>query len=345
MVGQRRAAVILLAATLLAGCDLLSTPFPGFLSGLEKTVSVDVDPILNAGRTANGVRYDLEVIGTGADRRLLLLVEPPNSDPSIFSYEGRMLVMDLEMQEEIRLESGSPIDYLSRPFGYGHDGSLLLGYSIYATPLGSSLPDQSLDPPPGLEGFVTVDAAFTRHFALPSGRFSAFHLEMRTYNLPVPTWALEAAAQTIEIVPDGLALTEEATNAQLGFQLLGIAREGTKIRFLLSRPSEQEVIGVEAELAAVMDKDLSPRPVLLPDAAARMFTIAADRPQASVDNDGFFLLRRDGWFERYDWNGYLTARVTGDTSFQRQYAFDFEGGRFYRYDPASATLSRISGWW
>jgi hypothetical protein len=344
MVSRGRLILVLLSiAVILSGCDLFTSPLPGFLSGVEERVTVDVDSILSGSRTAPGVRYDLEVIGTGSARRLLLQVSPP-SDPETFAYNDRLIVMTLDMQEEIRLEAETTIDYISRPFGYGHDGSLLAGYSVYQTPLSLSTPVQVLDPPHGLEGFITTDGGpATRLFSVPSGRFSAFHLEIRSYNLT--PWSLVPDAQTIEIVPDGLSLSGNTSLAQEGYQLLGIGRDGGEIRFLFSRPSEQEIIGVAATLSEVVDAGLSPRPVLIPDADAPLFTISADRPEASADNDGFFLLRRNGWFERYDWSGALVARVTGDTSFTRRYAFDVEGGKFYRFDPASATLTRIGRWW
>lgn len=350
MVARVRLVVLIGSLVVLLGaCDLFSNPFPGFLSGVEQTVAVDVDPIVSGNRTGSGVRYDLEVIGTGADRRLLLLVEPPNDDPATFSYAGQMIVLDLDMQEEIRLQAASTIDYLSRPVGYGHDGSLLVGYSVYQVPLAGQTPDHVIDPPHGLEGFVTVDAGpVTRLFATPSGRFSAYHLQIESYEFPFPVppgWSPATAAETVEIVPNGLALSADPARIQDGYQLLGIGRNGPEIRFLLSRPSQQQIIGVAATLSEVVDPALTPRPVLLPEGTEPLFTINADRPEASADDDGFFLMRRNGWFERYDWSGTLQARVTGDTSFLREYAFDVEGDQFYRYDPASATLSRIRGWW
>lgn len=351
MVARMRTLLFITTVALaLAGCDLFSNPFPGFLGGVEETVVVDVDSILPGGRIENGTGYDLEVIGSGADRRLLLLVEPPTNDPATFSYDGRLIVMDLDLQEEIRLEAATSIDYLSRPFGYGHDGSLLAGYSVYQLPLSGAAPDHVTEPPHGLQGFITIDAVpATRLFATPSGRFSAFHLQIESYQFPFPVppgWApIAADAETVEIVPNGLALSADPALAQDGYQLLGIGRNGGEIRFLLSRPSQQQIIGAAATLSEVVDAGLSPRPVLLPEGSDPLFTINADRPQASADDEGFFLMRRDGWFERYDWDGNLQSRVTGDTSFSRQYAFDVEGDQFFRYDPASATLSRIRGWW
>lgn len=333
---------------LVAGCDYLASPLPGFLSGVESDLTISPSPAVTA--VDGDVRFDLAMVGdaTAGDRRLLLKAEAVSSDPSRFAYAGELIVLSPDLVEERRLVPESALDVLSRPYGYGHDGSLMVGYSIFGAD--EETPRQVLDPRHGLEGFLTVDTALpsTHLFAAPGGQFSAYHLEIRSYQQPAPNWALLPRAEQLAIEPDGVELSSDPSLSQSGYQLLGIARAGAageQLLLLLSRPSERVVIGARIFLDDALNPDLDPRPVLLPDAAARLFTIDADRPRAVADDDGFFLLRRDGWFERYDWNGVLQARVTGDTSFTRSYAFDYSADVFYRFDSQTRVLSRIRGWW
>lgn len=339
---------VLAVAILTVSCDYLASPLPGFLSGIEQNVTIS--PSANVTEVVGEVRFELAMVGDvrSADRRLLVKAEAVSNDPTQFSYGGELIIFTPDLVEERRLLPESELDFLSRPYGYGHDGNLMVGYSVYGTD--SERPIQVLDPRHGLEGFITVDTALpsTHLIAAPGGQFSAFHLEIRSYQQPAPNWALLPRAEQLAIEPDGVALSANPQLLQSGYQLLGIARSGPAgdtLLLLLSRPSEQLVVGASIVFAEALDPSVDPRPVLLPDASARLFTIDADRPRASVDEDGFFLLRRNGWFERYDWQGQLEARVTGDTSFTRSYTFDYEEGFFYRFDSQTRVLSRIRGWW
>ena len=341
MVGRirvRASLAVAAASLLLVGCDYFASPLPGFLSGVERSVAVDVSDLVD-GELPAGTRYDLAVVGAATDRRVLLKVEPPNPDPDGYRYDGRLIVLGMDMTEEQRLAPASSTGFISRPYGYGHDGKMLAGYIVYD--LDAVEAPQELVRH-GLEGFVTVDGASTHLFSGPSGAFVTYHLEIRSYF--TSPWALTGTdAEQVAIVPDGVAKSAGGAPAELGYQLLGIARDGGDLLFLLSQPSQRIVFGVRASLSDVLDAATDT--VLVSSADDRLFTISADRPQASADDNGFFLMRRDGWFERYDWDGDLVARVTGDISFSRRYAFDVEGDRFYRYDPDTSMLSLIGGWW
>ena len=329
---------VLLLVLVAGSCTYLESPIPGFLSGVTEHVHLDLNEII--ADPSAGVRYELDVIGSGESRRLVLLASPTVSDPSATAYRDRLLVMDPAMREERRLQPDSRIDYLSRPFGYGHDGDLLVGYAVYDAD--GTTPRLEIDPRHGLEGFIVVDEALpsTHLFANPSGRFSSYHLEIRNYFLS--DWSVQPDAEAVDIVPGGRALSDDPAREQLGFQLLGVVRDGAHVLFLFSQPAEQLVVGARAPLGAIRDGTVS---ALRPEGESWLFTIPADRPQADVDGEGFFLMRRDGWFVRYDWDGDVVARVTGDTSFSRRYAFDLEGNAFYRFDAETRTLTRIEGWW
>ncbi|MFW5689359.1 MAG: hypothetical protein ACOC1U_07300 [Spirochaetota bacterium] len=335
---SRRALVLLGLVVVLAGCDYFQSPLPGFLARQEASTTIDLSGVVTAGDS--NVRYDLAVVGSGTERRLLLLAAPAVEDPETFEYRGRMVVLRPDLSETRRIRPESTIDYFSRPYGYGHDGDLLVGYSVYDET--GELPRLELSPPHGLEGSIVVDPVVpsTHLFATPSGRFSSYHLEIRNWFLA--DWSIRPDAESVSIVPDGRSLSADPALVQLGYQLLGVVLRDGELLFLLSRPSEQIVIGATADLEAIRTGQTV---VLLPDVQAEAFRISADRPQASVDQEGFFLLRRNGWFERYRWDGGLVARVTGDISFAREYAFDAEGYRMYRFDTQTAVLTSIGGWW
>ena len=334
-----RALLIAAGALLVAGCDYFATPFPGFLDRVVQVERVDLEAILGDSIGDPGARFDLVMVGSGDDRRLLLKVEPP-TDPDDFAYRGQIIVFDTALVERGRILPDTSIDFLSAPYGYGHTGDLLVGYSVY-DPVTYDFVSK-LDPRPGLEGFITTDVGppgRTHHFALPSGAFAAFHLEIRTYN---DLWGFESLAEQVNIVPDGTTLSSDPKQAQLGYQLLGISRVGDAVRFLFSQPSEWRVVAAQAPLAAILDGTVD---ALLDDEYRIDFTVVSDRPQGRADVDGFFLLGRDGWFVRHDWDGAVVARVTGDTSFTRRYAFDPEGEQFFRFDADAWTLTRIVSWW
>lgn len=336
---------LILSVGVLSSCDYFASPIPGYLSVTESTRTLDVSGIVGDADPSE-VDYDLEFVSNGVSEYLLLNVEPPNADPDGFENNGRILLLNPDGTLESTLEPGSQIDYLSRPYGFAFAGELLVGYSVFV-PSVSGGPRQEL-PQHGLEGFFLAEppgaTPTSAHlFAAASGQFSSFHLEIRNYDFAAtPDWSILAEAEFVEIVENGLSRSDDDAEVQLGYQLLGVSRDGAQVRFLLSRPSERIVIATSASLADIRAGLGRP---LISESFPVDFSIDADRPRASADDEGFFLLRRNGWFERYDWNGDLVARVSGDTSFSRQYAFDVSGDRFYQYDPDTSVLTTYSGWW
>jgi hypothetical protein len=344
MVARLRSLLALLGVALaLVSCDFFASPLPGFLGQVTGTRVVDLSGITDA--TDPNTRFDLAFVTNGTLSYLLLRVSPP-ADPETFAYSDVMIVMDPDGNEIERLETDSTLDYMSRPFGIGIGDQLLVGYSLYD--LTGPAPRQTLTPH-GLEGFLLSEPVLLPYtdsylISTASGLYSSFHLEIRRFdNSILPDWPAGVATQ-LNIVPDGLALSSDPSQEQNGYQLLGVTHDDTDVTFLLSRPSARQVVWQSKPLTGVVsDPPTVPEIIGTDDPVDG--TIDADRPRASVDADGFFLVRRNGWFERYNWDGDLVARVAGDTSFGRYYAFNVAGDRFYRYDPETSTLSTFSGWW
>ncbi len=349
-----RVLVLLAAALLPISCDFFTSPIPGFINGVLSNQVVDVADIVGDA-TPSEVRYDLAFITNGVTDLLLLRVTPPNPDPDSFVDLTQVIVMDPDGTEIGRLiPEPDTLDYLTRPYGLALNGDLLVGFSIFDLVDVAASEDPFVTPtevsPHGLEGFVISDPpgaapVATYLFAPVSGLFTSFHLEIRSYESAAPPdWAFTIATEPgqLNIVSDGTTLSADASQAQLGYQLLGMTYDGTDVRFLLSRPVDRVVLAVTAPLADILDGSLTQ---LISGDDAIEFQIDADRPRASVDDDGFFLLRRNGRFERYDWTGALESRVSGDTSFTRYYTFNVPGDRAYRFDPATSTLSIYEGWW
>lgn len=338
-------------ALVVASCGfLMITPFPSFMGGVEYVLELPELPEYTAiaGRSESGTRYDLAVIGNGPTMRVLLKVEPPSSVGGGFEYRGRIIVFDENLIPLGVIAPDTPLDYLSRPYAYGHNaGELLIGYTVFDDAVPFSLA-QGLEPH-GLTGFAFTDSPpLTTHVvSSPSGVFSGFQLEVRSYSGTPGLWAapIETAADIIP--PDEWPADDDPDKARLGYQLLGLVFEPpTNVKLLLSRPSELQVTAVSTTLATLTGSGL-----LLPSETSggllRLDNI--DRPGASVDDSGFFLLQRNGWFVRYEWDPVAgaveTVRVVGDTSFARRYAFYYGGDTFYRFDPAALTLTKIKGWW
>ncbi|HYW85064.1 MAG TPA: hypothetical protein VFB30_17515, partial [Spirochaetia bacterium] len=144
--------------------------------------------------------------------------------------------------------------------------------------------------------------------------------------------------------------------------LVGQAYNSTtdEVTFVLSEPAQGRIMAARiGRLAAI-----SGTGVLLPSAtswpvpaSAWPVEIDVDRPALFVDIGGFFLVRRDGWMERYTWNAAGTplalvgdpVRIVGDKSLSRGYAFLVpQGGGspyMYRFDPSSRVLTRYRRWW
>ena len=346
-----RVIVIALAASAVVSCDFFSSPIAGFLNGIVASVDIEVASIIEE-FDPNDVRYDLAFVTNNTTDLLLLRVTPTNTDPDSFEDLTRVIVMDQDATEIVRVRpEPATLDYLTRPYGLALNDNLLIGYSVYDLSGADPSPEPAVEVAPhGLEGFVIsdppgADPDETYLFAPVSGAFSSFHLELRSYESAAPPdWAFTVAfePEQVNIIADGTTQSADLTLVQLGYQLLGITYDGIDVRFLLSRPSEQIVIGATAPLTGILDGTITE---LISEDDPVDFSISADRPRAVADEEGFFLLRRNGRFERYNWDGDLVAEVSGDISFSVYYAFDGPGNRAYRYDPGTSTLSIYDGWW
>ena len=341
-------------ALLAVSCGfLVFTPFPAFIGGVEYVLELPgiSEYTTIDGRNESRTRYDLAVLGTGPSMRVLLKVEPPTSVSGGFEYRGRIIVLDENLLPLGIIEPETTLDYLSRPYSYTHNASeILIGYSVFDDTTFAF--DEKVSQH-GLTGFaVTKSGSTTTHlFSTPSGVFSGFELHLGNYLSNNP-WGVTADVTTVNILPpEDWPPADDPDFNLLGFQLLGVDYQelaSDQITFLFSRPSEQYVIAVRATLADVLSGDTLN--LLSSDADTGVIRLdGVDRPVASVDDLGFFLLQRDGWFVRYEWDGAAGAvesqRVVGDTSFARRYAFFTAGEAFYRFDPSALTLTRIKGWW
>jgi len=348
--------MLLLATALVSSCDLYTravnaaavTPFPEFVGNTEgqRDLSSEIAGIAD-GET--NLLYDLAVVET-ADRepRLLLLVEPPSSNPDqAFSYRGQLLIFDTDLQLIDTASPDSSLDYFGPPYSYAHDGNMLVAYTVLG-PNGEETTVGTLDPKHGLEGFAFTNGTETYLFASPSGDYAAFEIDYAGYN--EASWGrfLEGS---LDIIPPEDKPDPEAENYdQLGFQLVGLAfdEESTEITLVLSEPSRGRIVAARIDLAAATGGD----GVLNPNSEAWPVSIEVDRPDIHVDDTGFFMVRRDGWLERYSWNdsGPLDGtddplRIVGDRSLSRQYAFASAGPYMYRFDPSSQVLTRYGRWW
>lgn len=352
----RELAVLLLATALLSSCDLYTravnaaavTPFPDFLGNADglRDLSVEIAGIAD-GET--NLFYDLAVV-EAADRepRLLLLVEPPSSSPDQpFDYRGQLLIFDTDLQRIGTASPGSSLDYFGAPYSYAHDGNMLVAYTVLG-PNGEETSVGTLDPNHGLEGFAFTNGTETYLFASPSGDYAAFEIDYAGYN--EASWG-RFLDGSLDIIPPEEKPDPEGENFdQLGFQLVGLTfnEESADITFVLSEPSEGRIVAARIGLAAATGGDgvLNPNPDEWP------VSLEVDRPDIHVDDGGFFMVRRDGWLERYSWNpsGPLEGageplRIVGDRSLSRQYAFASAGPYMYRFDPSSQVLTRYGRWW
>jgi hypothetical protein len=340
-------------ALLAASCGfLVITPFPSFMGGAEYVLEL---PGLTeytdiTGRNESGTRYDLAVIGTGPAMRVLLKVEPPSSVGGGYEYRGRIIVFDEDLSPVGVIEPETTLDYLSRPYSYTHNANeILIGFSVFND---TTFAIDEKVTQHGLTGFVVTKAGTTSThlFSTPSGAFSGFELHMRNYLSNNP-WGVTSDVTTVNILPlEDWPPADDPDFSRLGFQLLGVDYQESpsdEITFLFSQPSEQYIIAVRATLADVLSGETTS--LLSSSSDTGVIRLAGlDRPGASVDDLGFFLQQRNGWFVRYEWDAEGAVeriRVVGDTSFARRYAFYPAGDTFYRFDPAALTLTRIKGWW
>jgi hypothetical protein len=346
----------LIAALGLASCEIFTvTPFPDFVSKTD--ISIDLSHEINAivGRETN-ISYQLTVVDSAAlPPRVLLLVEPPSSDPDVgFNYKGQLIFMDQDLNVRGRARTGSSLDYFSKPFGYAHDGNVLAGYTVLTND-GGTTPVGTLSPPPGLEGFVLTNGVETDIFATPSGKYASFDLSYIGYQLPA--WGNVLSAGTLPILPAAARPSPTDPNyANLGYQLIGLAYNSAsqEIVFVLSEPSAGRIVAARRDRATATDGlGVS----LVSSASSWPVSIDVDRPALFADVDGFFLVRRDGWMERYAWNASglplalvgSPVKIVGDKSLSRRYAFlvPQTGGPsyMYRFDPSSRVLTRYRRWW
>jgi len=347
------------AATVLAlaGCRLFTTtPFPAFLDKTD--TSVDLSSRIDAIAGSKGISsYDLEVVTdpTGAQQpRVLLLAEPPSSDPTNggYKYVGRIIFMnqDLNVLGEATTASTG---YFSKPYSYTVDpaADILAGYNVInqtGTPL---------DPQPitatGLTGFAFPDAADVRTFVFstPPGSYTSFDLSFLGYD---DSWGIPDSG-TLPIIPLADRPSSSDPNfANLGYQLVGLSFDpGTRnVTFVLSKPSTGQIMATRMGL----DTAKAGATPLLDSGQSWPVSITVDRPAVGVDSKGLFLVRRDGWMDRYTWSGTGIpldnaggpVEIVGDRSLTRQYAFLVDssgGGYMYRFDPSSRVLTRYKRWW
>jgi hypothetical protein len=363
-----RTIVILLLPLLLVlpgSCGLLTvTPFPDFLG--QTDLSVDLTEqirIIANGET--GVRYDLAVVSRpGREPRVILLVEPPSSDlDEGFIYRGQVIVLDEQLRLVGVLGPETSLDYFGRPYAYAHDGNILVSYSVIdpnAQEVLFTVPSAR-----GIEGYALDNGSETYLFAQPSGDYAAFDLTYSAYATVGLEWGfalLESNSLNLSIIPDDQVPSSDASNFdQLGFQLIGLNYDQPtdQVTFMLSEPSQGRIVAARTYLTSAT----SGTGVLLEADQSWPIAIAADRPDLHVDAEGFFLLRRDGWLERYQWSqtGDLTlvdaegnaadgpvTRIVGDRYLARQYAFLVRADDqdyMYRFDESSGVLTRYGRWW
>ena len=347
------------AALCLCSCGFFTTtPFPGFIGLTDSSINLGgrIDAIA-AG--ASPIAYDLTLVqSAGMPPRLLILVEPPSTSQSGFQYTGQLVFMDQDLAVLGQATTNTSMDYFSRPYSYAHDGNILAGYTVL-TPNGAHTTG-TLSTPHGLEGFAFTNGAETYIFACPSGKYAAFDISYLGYN--AANWG-NFLTGSLSIIPAAARPPEMDPNyANLGYQLMAVVynASSTEITFVLSEPAQGRILGARILLA-----DATSGTGVLQGAATGWpvaqslwaFSVPADRPAISADRDGFFLVRRDGWMERYTWTptGALAligdpVTVSGDRSLSREYAFltpenPGDPAYMYRFDPSSRILTRYRRWW
>jgi len=353
--------VLVFPALLLAGCDLFTaSPFPGFtyVTDISMNLTSRISSITSG---KSPVNYDLEVVvdAAGLNHRVLLLVEPPSSDPNLgFNYKGQLIFMDKDLNVLGQASTPTSLDYFSKPYGYAADGNILAGY-IVLTPSGSlaRAPLTSL----GLEGFAFTDGTSTYVFSTPSGQYASFDLDYAIYN---NSWGIISSGQTLAIIPQAARPSSSDPNyPNLGYQLLGLSYDpppgSGNVTFVFSEPSTANILLARMPLATAT----SGTGVILPtatgwpvDPGSWPLSLSQDRPALSADSQGIFMVQRDGWMTRYAWTSPSQAlgwsgspvQIVGDRSLSRRYAFLIpqSGPQYmYRFDPSSGILTRYKRWW
>jgi len=355
-------AVTACAAVLaLAGCQVFTTtPFPAFLDKTD--VSLDLSSRIDAIANGKGISsYDLEVVTDPLDvqpARVLLLAEPPSTDSSgDYNYTGKIIVMDQDLNILGEATTGST-SYFSKPYSYTHDGSHMLAGHEVLTPSGAGVQTIVAS---GLTGFAFVyqrptEALSTWVFSTPPGDYTSFDLSFVGYS--TGSWSPNTATPfTLPIIPvANRPSTSDPNYANLGYQLVGLSYDGsTYLTFILSQPSTGRIVAtrLDAQTATAHPTATSS---LLPTGDWPV-SADVDRPAVGVDAGGLFLVRRDGWMDRYTWGGTgvplsttgAPVEIVGDRSLSRQYAFLVQPGSspsyMYRFDPSSRVLTRYKRWW
>lgn len=352
----RRSPAILAAvlACVLTSCEVFGVlPFPGFLDKTD--ISLDLgDRIRSAVGDESSLTYDLRVVtADGLDPRVLLLVEPPSSVGGGFEYRGRLFFLDEDLTFLGEAQTASSLDYFSRPYAYAADDNILAGYTVL-TPSGGDAGITLVAH--GLEGFALTNGTETYIFSSPSGQYASFDLVYRYYTT---IWGIGGEG-TLKILPDASRPSAGEPNyANLGYQLVGLSYDsGTdEITFVLSEPAASRIVAARIGLGeatsgtGVLLSDPGPWPV---SSSAWPVSLDADRPGVHAVSDGIFLIRRDGWMDRYGWTGTgalaldgAETRIVGDRSLTRKYAFlaRLSNSYMYRFDPASRILTRYRRWW
>jgi hypothetical protein len=352
---------MLLPSLLLAGCDLFTTsPFPGFTYATDK--SIDLNSRINSITAgASPVNYDLEVVDSpGLSPRVLLLVEPPSSDPNLgFNYKGQLVFMDQDLNVLGQAATPTSIDYFSKPYAYAADGNILAGYIVLSPSGGFVRKLNSL----GQEGFAFTDGTNNYVFSTPGGQYASFDLNYTIY-LNSPPWGILSSLQTLAIIGQGARpSTSDPNYPNLGYQLLGLSYDSTStnITFVFSEPSTANILVARMPLATATSGSgvILPGPTSWPvDPGSWPLSLSQDRPALSADLAGIFMVQRDGWMTRYAWTSPSQAlgwsgspvQIVGDRSLNRRYAFLIQqtGPQYqymYRFDPSSGILTRYKRWW
>jgi hypothetical protein len=355
----------LLAVLNLTACEIFSvTPFPDFVDKTDISIDLShqIDAIVGGEAT---ISYQLTVVDNPNPvfpPRVLLLVEPPSSDPTIgFNYKGKLIFMDSDLTIKGTASTGSSLDYFSRPYGYTHDNNVIAGYTVFTQDgvINTAVGTNGTLVPSGLEGFALTDGIETDVFATPPGQYASFDISYARYS---NVWGIPPL-ETLHIIPPTAAPSASDPNyANLGYQLVGLAYNGVadEITFVLSEPAQGRIVAARLARSAAF----LPNSVLLPsamswpvDASTWPLAVDVDRPALFADVDGFFMVRRDSWMERYTWNATGTplamvgdpVKIVGDRSLSRRYAFlvpQTPGPTYmYRFDPSSRVLTRYRRWW
>jgi hypothetical protein len=390
------ALTLVIGLAFLAGCDAVTldflgaSAFPDFVSYTDSSVdlsdeirSIIEEPVQVTTTNADGestaetevradpissVAFDLAVVRSpGRTPLVLLLVEPPAIvSETQYTYRGKLIILEESGGQLTVRNSGvgpdredDPFGFFGRPFAYAHDGNLLTGYTVL-DPAGEQTNVGQVELLRGRSGFAFSTNDDTYVVSAPPGDFAGFSLNLFGF--------FEADWQQLfdlgaEITPPGARPPADDPNiAQLGYQLSALSYDPNldSVNLLLSEPAEGRLHATRIALSELS----SGSGVLLPDADAWPVpaglwpvSLEVDRPAVFADQEGFFLVRRDGVLDRYSWTedggslGVSTpVRIVGDRSLRRRYAFlvrdEAEGPSFmYRFDPTSQTLTRYRKWW